>query len=124
MKIISFFFLSYLPADGRSEYRVQKTHAGSNPGCIFVFEDDVESLVVVGDKGMLHLSLWWPKFGFNISDIRKDFIVVGWLLFNDIEDDEDDDREYVESGDARYNWWSLAPMIKTLRFVLTSIELY
>ncbi len=74
---------------------------------------------------MLHFWFWWPKFGFNISDIRKDFIVVDCFLFNKIEDDDnDDDLEYVESGDERYNWWSLAPMIKSFVFVLTSIELY
>jgi hypothetical protein len=41
-----------LPADGRSEYRVQKTQAGNIPALEFLFEDDIESLVVVGDKGM------------------------------------------------------------------------
>jgi hypothetical protein len=76
-----------------------------------IFNDDIESLVVVGDRGMWHLAFWWPKFGFNISDIKNDFIVGDCLVFDRTEDEEDD-REYVESGDERYNWWSLAIMIK------------
>ena len=39
----------------------------------------------------------------NISDIRKDFIVVDCFLFNNIDEDDDDDLEHVESGDERYN---------------------
>lgn len=46
----------HIPADGRSEYRVQNTQAGKSPVCGLVFEDDVESLVVAGERGMLHLS--------------------------------------------------------------------
>ncbi len=86
-------------------------------------DDDDESLVVVGDdddKGMLDLSWLWllPKFGFNISDIKNDFIWVVCFFFNNVGDegdddnDIDDDLEYVESGEDKNSWWSLAPMIK------------
>ncbi len=86
-----------------------------------LFEDDDESFVVVGDEddnGMLDFSVWLPKFGFNISEIKNDFIFDVCFLFNNIgdvdDDDTDDDLEYAESGEDRYSWWSLAPMIKTL----------
>ncbi len=99
-----------------------------------LFEDDDESFVVVGDdddKGMLDFSilscwLWIPKFGFNISDIKNDFIFDVWVLFNNVgedgEDDDgeeeiDDDLEYIESGDDKNSWWSLAPMIKPYIFL-------
>lgn len=102
--------LRFLPADGRSEYRVQKTQAGSVLAVQVLFDDELESLVVVGERGMLHLEMeyfssGWPKFGFKISEIKND------LLLDDDDDndfcgwretrEEDDDRDDVESGEER-----------------------
>ncbi len=75
--------------------------------------------------------LWLPKFGFNISDIKNDFIFDVCFLFNNVgedgDDDDDageidDDLEYVESGDDKNSWWSSVPMIKPwFSFFLTTI---
>lgn len=127
-----------LPADGRSEYRVQKTHAGRVlifwVWAGFLYDDgDIESFVAVGDSGMWDFELWWPKFGLRISEIRKDFLwIVDCFCLSRIDDEDDEDNndefEQVESGDERYNWWSLPSMIESLvrvyRVVLTSIEFY
>ena len=70
------------------------------------------------DFSILSCWIWLPKFGFNISEIKNDFIFDVCFLFNNIGGDDeenediDDDLEYVESGEDRNSWWSLAPMIK------------
>lgn len=70
-----------LPADGRSEYLVQNTQAGRRPALVFTMDDEVESLVVEGERGMLHFeteyfSCGLPKVGFRMSEMRKDFLDV------------------------------------------------
>ena len=98
----------FVPAEGRSEYLVQNTQAGKRPALVFTVDDDVESLVVEGERGMLHFeteyfSCGWPKVGLRMSEMRKDFLEVhgGWLLAK--EDEDEDEVEQVESGEERYN---------------------
>ena len=48
---------------------------------VFTMDDEVESLVVEGERGMLHFeteyfSCGLPKVGFRMSEMRKDFLDV------------------------------------------------